>query len=127
MVFKPFRPLERHLRARTCLGSQGWSDERTKSTSNIGRSNVVNWTGSVSHGLLVAPHNAFDAAGEFEVHTGVECGIAAMLLVLDVPFAISGTYVVPSMVIVSSMPCAAARAAAPRSRKVRISLLFLFV
>jgi hypothetical protein len=90
MIFKPIRPLERHLRTRTCHSCQGWPDERTKSTSNIGRSNVVHWTGPVGYGLLVAPHNTFNAPGEFEVHTGVEGGIAAILSVFDIPLAIYG-------------------------------------
>jgi len=79
MIFEPRRPLERHVCSRTRHGSQSWRDERTKSTRNIRRGNIGDWAGAVCDGLLIAPHNAFDAAGEYQIDTRVKGGISELL------------------------------------------------
>jgi hypothetical protein len=96
MIFEPRRPLERHVCARTRHGSQSRRDERTKATRNVRRRNIGDWASAVCDGLLIAPHNAFDTAGECQIHTRVKGGISGLLEVdvyqvrLNAPRSIDG-------------------------------------
>ena len=116
MVFKPGRPLKRYIGACSCWSSNSRWYQRTESTCNTWRGNIVDWTSSVSYRFLVAIHDTFDTAREFQINTRVESRIATILLSCLVPVAVCMTYVVPSMVMLSSIPCPATRAAEPRNK-----------